>query len=135
MLRRASLVAALLFGAGALPAAAITVNSVVTVAYVAAYEPVFGGPGVPYTGVLRLRFNAGTVNGTYSSRSVMPDPLYGRIVPVIGGTDGKQIHFSIGNVVSVHGTISPDGRSISGTATRRGRTYEFLALEGTPKGG
>ena len=40
--------------------------------YVAAYEPTFGRQGMPYSGILKLKFDHGIITGTYESDSVVP---------------------------------------------------------------
>jgi len=95
--------------------------------YVAAYNPLFGG-GVPYAGEMKLKYNHGIISGTYTATSVRPDPLYGRIVNVTGTVQHGNINLDVGGIsgFAVRGTLSGDG-TISGTATQKGRTYNFLA--------
>lgn len=95
--------------------------------YIAAYNPLFSG-GVPYSGEMKLTFNRGIINGTYTATSVKPDPLYGRIVNVTGTVQHGNINLDVGGMsgFTLRGTLSGDG-TISGTATQRGRMYNFLA--------
>jgi hypothetical protein len=113
----------------ALPALAVTVHLPVWQAtYVAAFQPTFGRQGVPYSGIMVLKFNHGIISGTYDSTSVRPDPLRGRIVPVTGNVSHGNITLILqaSGGFTVRGTLSDDA-SISGTATIRGSFYSFLA--------
>lgn len=96
--------------------------------YVAAYQPTFGRQGVPYSGILKLKFDNGVISGTYESDSVRPDPLRGRTIPVSGGVSQGHVTLDIsaGGGFTVRGTIAGDGE-ISGTATIKGSFYNFLA--------
>ncbi|HEX4012464.1 MAG TPA: hypothetical protein VHX17_01100 [Candidatus Cybelea sp.] len=96
--------------------------------YVAAYQPTFGRQGVPYSGLLKLKFDNGIVSGTYVSESVRPDPLYGRTIVVSGGVSQGQItlDFRASGGFTVRGTLAGNGE-ISGTATIGGHFYHFLA--------
>lgn len=96
--------------------------------YVAAYQPTFGPQKVPYSGILKLKFNHGIVSGTYVSESVRPDPLYGRTIAVSGNVSEGQITLNLQAMggFTVRGTLSGDGE-ISGTATVKGSFYHFLA--------
>lgn len=96
--------------------------------YVAAYQPQFGTQGVPYSGVLKLKFNHGIISGTYDSESVRPDPLRGRIVNVTGGISGNHVslRFATSSFTLSNGTIDNHG-TISGTANYQGSLYNFLA--------
>jgi len=97
--------------------------------YVAAYQPQFGNQGVPYVGVMKLKFNHGVISGTYDSQSTRPDPLRGRIVNVTG-TIGKDNHVSLRFATSSftlpNGTINGHG-AIKGTANYNGHLYNFEA--------
>jgi hypothetical protein len=95
--------------------------------YVAAYSPMWHG-GVPYSGDMKLKFNHGIISGTYTATSVKPDPMYGRIINVTGTVTHNNIYLDIGGMsgFSFRGTLEKDG-TISGTATRKGHQYEFLA--------
>lgn len=115
------------------PALAITNAGVQTgTPYVAAFSPIFGISGYPHTGVMQIAVNEGTISGTYSGTSVGPDYLNNRIVPVSGSvsTHDGYVQLFIGGALSLRGTMANDG-TISGTATYRGRLYEFLAQPGT----
>lgn len=96
--------------------------------YVAAYEPTFGPSKVPYSGILKLKFNNGIVSGTYEATSVRPDPLYGRTIAVSGNVSEGHVtlNFSTFGGFTVRGTLAGDGE-ISGTATIKGQFYSFLA--------
>ena len=96
--------------------------------YIAAYNPMFGGGGVPYSGEMKLTFNHGIINGTYTSTSVRPDPLRGRINLVTGTVQHGNINLAVGGGIgfTVRGTLAQDG-TISGTATKSGQFYRFLA--------
>jgi len=96
--------------------------------YVAAYEPTFGPSKVPYSGILKLKFNNGIVSGTYEATSVRPDPLYGKTIAVSGNVSEGHItlNFSTFGGFTVRGTVAGDGE-ISGTATIKGQFYSFLA--------
>ena len=114
---------------GVQPAQAVVMHGRVWEAtYVAAYQPTFGAAKVPYSGIMKLKFNHGIVSGTYVSESVRPDPLYGRTIPVSGNVSEGQITliFSTFGGFTVRGTLSADGE-ISGTATIKGSFYSFLA--------
>lgn len=112
----------------AAPALAVSVNHPVwSATYVAAYNPLFKG-GVPYSGEMKLSFNHGIISGTYTATSSRPDPLYGRILNVTGTVQHGNINFTVGggSGFSLRGTLHQDG-AISGTATQRGHSYNFLA--------
>jgi hypothetical protein len=94
--------------------------------YVAALQPQFGAKTTPYTGDLKLNFKNGIVTGTYSSISTRPDPYYGRIIQVSGGTSNGGINLRIGSISLPNGKIAKDG-TISGTANWNGKLYDFLA--------
>jgi hypothetical protein len=126
----------LLIVAGVLsPACALaTVGTSPPVAYVAAFSPTFNGAAVPHTGTMQLSIQNGTLTGTYTGISVIPDRFNDRIENVTGAVSGKSVLFSIGNQMSFTGTLAPDG-TISGTATMNGRLYNFVAERGVPGGG
>lgn len=124
---------ALLLAGPALPALAVVSMLIHTpvwsATYVAAYQPTFGSPNVPFHGTMKLNFNHGIVSGTYVAESVRPDPLFGRTVAVNGGVSHGQINLIFQGVsggFTVRGTLAADGE-IAGTATVRGRFYSFLA--------
>lgn len=96
--------------------------------YVAAYQPTFGAQKVPYSGIMKLKFDHGIVSGTYVAESVRPDPLYGRTIAVSGNVSEGQITLNLQAMggFTVRGTLAGDGE-ISGTATIRGSFYSFLA--------
>ncbi len=96
--------------------------------YVAAYQPTFGPQKVPYSGIMKLKFDRGIISGTYVSESVRPDPLYGRTIAVSGNASEGQITLNLQAMggFTVRGTLAGDGE-ISGTATVRGSFYSFLA--------
>lgn len=124
--------AALCASVSAAPALAVTNAGIQTgTQYVAAFAPVFG-VGYPHTGVMQIALNDGTISGTYSGTSVRPDSLNDRIVPVSGtvSSDDGYVQLFIGGALALRGTMASDG-TISGTATYRGRLYEFLAQPGT----
>jgi hypothetical protein len=113
----------------ALPARAVVMHGLVWEAtYVAAYQPTFGTQGVPYHGIMKLKFNHGIVSGTYVSESVRPDPLYGRTIAVSGNVSHGNITLILQapGGFTVRGTITENGE-ISGTATVRGRFYTYMA--------
>jgi hypothetical protein len=128
------LASALLAIAGsAIPALAVTNNGAQTATpYVAAFAPIFGTSGVPHSGTMRLVVRDGAISGTYTGTSVAPDLLDDRIVPISGSLNEHDgyVQLYIGGVLSLRGTMANDGR-ISGTATYRGRLYEFVAAPGT----
>jgi hypothetical protein len=111
-----------------------TVATAAPVAYVAAFAPTFDNAAVPHTGTMRLTIQNGTVTGTYTGISVVPDRLNDRIQNITGAISGKYVLFSIANALSFNGTLDPDG-TISGTATMNGRLYNFVAKRGVPGGG
>jgi hypothetical protein len=121
---------AFLFAAMAVrPALAVVVHGAEwSATYVAAYQPTFGHQGVPYSGTMKLKFNHGIISGTYVADSVRPDPLYGKTIPVSGGVQHGQVMLNFGSFAgfSVKGTLAGDGE-ISGTATIKGKFYNFLA--------
>jgi hypothetical protein len=126
-LRIVALAAFGLLSAGGQALAVAGHGPVWTADYVAAYQPQFGNTkSQPYTGDLKLTFNHGIVTGTYSSISARPDPYYGRIIQVTGGTKGGGINLRIGNISLPNGTIAKDG-TISGTANWNGKLYSFMA--------
>ncbi|HZY99982.1 MAG TPA: hypothetical protein VFE36_10445 [Candidatus Baltobacteraceae bacterium] len=97
--------------------------------YVAAYQPQFGTQGVPYAGIMKLKFNHGIISGTYDSQSVRPDPLRGRIVNVTGtiGSDNHvSLRFATSSFTLPSGTIGAHG-TIKGTANYNGHLYNFEA--------
>ncbi len=130
MTRRAAVaLTAALLSLQALPARAVAVHGRVWQAtYVAAYQPTFGPQKVPYSGIMKLKFDHGIISGTYVSESVRPDPLYGRTVAVTGNVSEGQVTLNLQAMggFTVRGTLSGDGE-ISGTATIRGSFYSFLA--------
>jgi hypothetical protein len=95
--------------------------------YIAAYNPLWHG-GVPYSGEMKLKFNHGIISGTYTATSVKPDPMYGRIVNVTGTVSHGNIYLDVGGMsgYTVRGTLEGNG-TISGTATKSGKQYRFLA--------
>jgi hypothetical protein len=112
----------------AAPAFAVSVQSPEwSATYVAAYNPMWHG-GVPYSGEMKLKFNHGIISGTYTATSVRPDPMYGRMISVTGNVSHGNISLTIGGMsgFSVRGTLENTG-TISGTATKSGRQYRFLA--------
>jgi hypothetical protein len=115
------------------PADAITAQSVVpNVHYVCAFAPVFSN-SYPYSGALVLTYNHGILSGTYRDLSIKPgSPFrYGTIQQVSGGVSGDSIHFQIGAGFSFNGKLQGD--IIDGSATARGRIYQFYAKQGTLK--
>jgi hypothetical protein len=134
MTRGSLLAVALLFAISISPALAIVqqpppphLPAVWSATYVAAYEPVFGAQGVPYSGILKLKFNHGIITGTYQSESVRPDPLFGRIVNVTGNTNKGYVSLRFGSVALPNATIDAHG-TIGGTANWQGKLYDFLAI-------
>ena len=111
-----------------------TVATSPPVAYVAAFSPTFDSAAVPHTGTMRLTIQNGTLTGTYTGSSVMPDQFNDRIENITGAVSGKNVLFSIGNQMSFTGTLGSDG-TLSGTATMNGRLYNFVAERGVPGGG
>ena len=110
------------------PAYAVSVQSPEwSATYVAAYNPLWHG-GVPYSGDMKLKFNHGIVSGTYTATSVRPDPMYGRIISVSGNVSHSNITLYVGGMsgFTVRGTLENTG-TISGTATKSGKQYRFLA--------
>ncbi len=128
-LYRLAAVLAILTSLQSLTALAVVVHGRVWEAtYVAAYQPTFGSQKVPYSGIMKLKFNHGIVSGTYLSESVRPDPLYGRTIAVTGNVSEGQITLNLSAMggFTVRGTLGGDGQ-ISGTATVKGSFYNFLA--------
>lgn len=131
--------AALLFAAAffgtALRSDAISTNAEVrNVPYVVAYQPSIGGNGgTPYSGKLILNYNHGIVSGRYTDESIKPGAPFAQRpnTSVSGGVDGNRIHFTIGGSFTFNGTI--EGETISGSATYRGRIYNFMAKQGKAK--
>lgn len=103
------------------------------VAYVAAFDTAIGPAGMPHVGSMHLNIHDGTIDGTYTGMSVIPDPLNDRIVPVTGTIDRQDGHMQlqIGGVISFQGAMNAD-ETISGTADYRGRLYDFVAERGSP---
>jgi hypothetical protein len=113
----------------ALPAAAFRVHGLKwSATYAAAYSPVFGPQGIPFSGTMKLTVDRGIITGTYTGESVRPDPFYRRVVPITGGVEHGHIMLNFGAYggFTVRGTLAEDGE-ISGSATIRGRLYRFLA--------
>ncbi|MBV8147555.1 MAG: hypothetical protein JO092_00525 [Candidatus Eremiobacteraeota bacterium] len=111
----------------ATPALAILGHGPVwTATYVAAFQPQFGTAGVPYSGILKLKFNHNYISGTYDSTSVRPDPMYGRIINVTGTVSKGNVILHIASLTMLNGTIDTLG-TISGTASWQGRLFNFLA--------
>lgn len=116
----------------AAPALAVTnASGEPPTAYVAAFAPIFGASAVPHSGTMQLFVRDGTITGTYTGTSVGPDMLDGRIVPVTGSVSSSDgyVMLNIGGALSLRGMMGNDG-TISGTATYRGRFYEFMAKPG-----
>lgn len=112
-----------------IPAPAVTNSAGETATpYVAAFVPIFGIAGIPHSGNMQIFVGNGTITGTYSGTSVAPDVLNDRIVPVTGSIsqDDGHVQLYIGGALSLQGTMANDG-TITGTATYRGRLYEFMA--------
>lgn len=105
-------------------------------AYVAAFQTAIGPAGMPHLGSMHLNIHDGSIDGTYTGMSAMPDPLNDRIVAVTGTIDRQDGHvqLQIGGLISFQGTIYADD-SISGTADYRGRLYDFVAQRGSPGSG
>ncbi|HMF29426.1 MAG TPA: hypothetical protein VKE42_11675 [Candidatus Cybelea sp.] len=122
--------AGVLFAAASIaPALAVTNSGAQSATpYVAAFAPVFAVNGFPHTGVMQIVINDGTISGTYSGTSAGPDYLDDRIVLVSGtvSPDDGYVQLFIGGALALRGTMANDG-TISGTATYRGRLYEFVA--------
>lgn len=125
----------LVWAASGAPARAVATHGKVWRAtYVAAFTPTFGRERIPYSGTLRLKFDNGSVSGTYTGESIRVDPLYGRTVLVSGGTESGHIMLNFGSPggFRVNARISEDG-SISGTTTIHRRFYNFVAhIKSTP---
>lgn len=117
----------------AAPARAVTSNGATPATpYIAAFAPIFGTSGFPRTGVMTLVVRDGTITGSYSGTSVGPDYLDNRMVPVIGTVNqgDRFVYLFIGGAITLRGTMAADG-TITGTATERGRLYEFAAAPRT----
>jgi hypothetical protein len=111
----------------AAPALAILGHGPVwTATYVAAFQPQFGHQGVPYSGLMKLKFNHNYISGTYESTSVRPDPMQGRIINVTGTVSKGNVILHIASLTMLNGTIDTNG-VISGTASWQGRLFNFLA--------
>ena len=102
------------------------------VPYVAAFQPLMSA-NIPFSARMVLNYNNGVVSGNYTDMSIQPNaPFANRTnVPISGGVDGDNIHFSIGVAFTFNGKI--EGDTISGSATYRGRIYQFLARQGVPR--
>jgi hypothetical protein len=124
-------------GGAAVPAFAATQygGAQESLPYVAAFESAIGPSGFPHVGTMRLAIENGTITGTYTGMSVIPDRLNDRIIPVSGSVaqDG-HVQMLIGNVISFQGTMNGD-QSISGTAQYQGRLFDFVAERGSPGSG
>ncbi|HEY1976657.1 MAG TPA: hypothetical protein VGG89_08935 [Candidatus Baltobacteraceae bacterium] len=96
--------------------------------YIAAYQPQFGNTGgVPYSGVMKLNFNHGIVNGTYDSQSVRPDPYRGRILTVTGTiSSDNHMMLRFGSFSLPNATIGSHG-TIKGTGNQNGKLFNFEA--------
>lgn len=111
----------------AAPAAAVVGHGPVwSATYVAAFQPTFGAQGVPYSGIMKLKFNHNIISGTYESTSVRPDPMYGRIINVTGTASQGNVILHIASLSMTTGKIDANG-TISGTANWQGRLWNFLA--------
>lgn len=120
----ASLVLALLCAGTAL---AVAMHGAVwSATYVAAFQPTFGTAGVPYSGLMHLKFDHGIISGTYESTSVRPDPMRGRIINVTGTVSHGNVMLHISSLSMTTATIDSHG-TIQGTANWQGRLYNFLA--------
>ena len=125
-----------IFAAAALVLSTVAITTTNTrpyhIDYVAAFSPQFAG-GYPYSGDLHLVFRNGIVSGTYRDTSIKPGAPFsgGTIAPIAGGTDGAHLHFSIGQAVSIVGSITSDASTISGTMTWHNQIYAFLAKRGS----
>jgi hypothetical protein len=123
-------VPALLALALCVPAAQANATSIdsapIAASYTAAFAPEFGIASVARQGELKLVMLDGTISGTYRGDSIVPDPLNDRIEAVAGSVDGSNVQFYIGQAIWFSGRITADG-TISGTATIRGRPYDFVA--------
>ena len=97
-----------------------------TATYVAAFQPTLGSQGVPYSGIMKLKFNHGIISGTYDSTSVRPDPMYGRIINVTGTASRGVVSLHIASLSMMSGRIDNNG-TISGTASWQGILWNFLA--------
>ena len=111
----------------AIPALAVyTQNPVWNATYVAAFQPTFGHQGVPYSGLMKLKFNHGIISGTYESTSIRPDPMNGRIIAVTGGLKDGNVMLRIASLSISNGTMDNHG-TISGTASWQGKLFNFMA--------
>lgn len=119
-----TLVLAALTAAPAL--AVISHGAVWKATYVAAFQPQFGTQGVPYSGLMKLRFDHGIISGTYDSTSVRPDPMYGRIINVTGALSKTSVILHIASLTILNGSMDPNG-VITGSASWQGRLFNFMA--------
>lgn len=121
-------------GGAASPASAAAQygGSGANLAYVAAFQTAVAPASMPHLGSMRLNIHDGSIDGTYTGMSVMPDPLNDRIVPITGTIDRNDGHvqLQIGGSMSFQGTIYADD-TISGTADYRGNLYDFVAKRGS----
>lgn len=91
---------------------------------------------MPHLGSMHLKIHDGTIAGTYTGMSTMPDPLNDRILAVTGTIDPQDGHvqLQIGGAISFQGAMNPD-QTTSGTADYNGRPYAFVAKRGSPGSG
>ncbi len=97
-----------------------------TATYVAVFQPQFGHQGVPYSGIMKLKFDHQYISGMYESTSVRPDPMYGRMINVTGTVSKGNVILHIASLTMLNGSIDNSG-TISGTASWQGRLFNFLA--------
>jgi hypothetical protein len=139
MSRRSILATCIAFIAGTAPAWAGSPEpspaaQPVTVHYVAGLQP-HNSFQAPYSGALTLTFTPdGHINGTYRAQSVRPDPLNGRIVSVLGGRTGSDIHLAFGTGLgfTVRGTVQPNGHIVA-SGFGKSTQWNFEAIPNSKK--
>jgi hypothetical protein len=127
---------AALFVALVLPQAVLAVSSEGAargVPYVIGFAPL-RSMQQPFVGQMVLDFSKGIISGRYTDISIRPGSPFAnrRNVPVRGGSSNGNLTLDIGGV-TFRGTIR-DGW-MRGSATIRGRIYEFDAERGRPGSG
>jgi hypothetical protein len=121
----------------ALPSSARAVTAHVpnarNVAYVIGFHPLHSSTQ-PYLGQLHLNFANGIISGTYTDISVKPGSPFANAhnLSVSGGVTSDHVTLIIKNV-TFKGTMT--GQKMSGSATIRGRLYQFEAHPGSPGSG
>ncbi|MBV8198633.1 MAG: hypothetical protein JO263_10885 [Candidatus Eremiobacteraeota bacterium] len=136
MIRRLLLLAVAIAFPLAFPSGARAVavqGTVREVPYVIGFAPL-NSQQQPYLGQMHLNFNNGIISGRYTDISIRPGSPFANAynIAVSGGLSGDHVSLHI-RQITFRGTIK--GTWMSGSATIRGRIYNFEAEQGTPGSG